>query len=81
MKTARKNEVNASIVTNPRKYWAAGTTLKTEASATIRPAIVMIGSAKAARRRSRIASATSTIIATAVTTISGETAARSAPVI
>ena len=35
---------------------------------------------KAARRRSRIASATSTIIATAVTTISGETAARSAPV-
>src|SRR5439155_446815 len=71
MKTARKNVAKASMVTKPRKYWPAGTTLKTEASATTRPAMVMIGSAVGARRRSSTASTTSTIIATAVTMISG----------
>jgi len=71
MNTARKNEVKASIVTKPRKYCAAGTTLKTEARATTSPAIVSSGKASAARRRSTTASATRTIRATAVTMISG----------
>ena len=81
MNTARKNEVNASIVTNPRKYCAAGTSEKTAASATMSPEIVMTGNATAARRRSSSASATSTAIATTVTMISGYTATRSAVLI